>query len=200
MDIFDGVGGFTYTTTLDQPEIWTEDIRGWLAEGTPVMVCWNDWGGHWQVIVGYDTMGTESEQDDVILVADPYDTTDHNQDCLLYTSERRYYRQAQVVNQNPKKKKKYVRKPDRDPGRGFTIGGAIMAGIFALGAADEFFSALSRGGLLASLGDIFTPLAFCGVGLFLMYLGVTKSKKAKRYRKYMALILSLIHIWAFSMA
>ena len=102
--------------------------------------------------------------------------------------ERRYYRQAQVVNQNPKKKKKYVRKPDRDPGRGFTIGGAIMAGIFALGAADEFFSALSRGGLLASLGDIFTPLAFCGVGLFLMYLGVTKSKKAKRYRKYMALI------------
>ena len=31
--------------------------------------------------------------------------------------ERRYYRQAQVVNQNPKKKKKYVRKPDRDPGR-----------------------------------------------------------------------------------
>ena len=80
MDIFDGVGGFTYTTTLDQPEIWTEDIRGWLAEGTPVMVCWNDWGGHWQVIVGYDTMGTESEQDDVILVADPYDTTDHNQD------------------------------------------------------------------------------------------------------------------------
>ena len=65
---------------MDQPEIWTEDIRGWLAEGTPVMVCWNDWGGHWQVIVGYDTMGTESEQDDVILVADPYDTTDHNQD------------------------------------------------------------------------------------------------------------------------
>ena len=28
--------------------------------------------------------------------------------------ERRYYRQAQAVNQNPKKKKKYVRKPDRD--------------------------------------------------------------------------------------
>ena len=80
MDIFDGVGGFTYTTTLDQPEIWTEDIRGWLAEGTPVMVCWNDWGGHWQVIIGYDTMGTETQQDDVFIVADPYDTTDHCQD------------------------------------------------------------------------------------------------------------------------
>ena len=81
--------------------------------------------------------------------------------------ERRYYRQAQAVNQNPKKKKKYVRKPDRDPGRGFTIGGAIMAGIFALGAADEFFSALSRGGLLASLyaeRSFFQPLVVGDIG------------------------------------
>jgi len=44
------------------------------------MIGWNDWGGHWQVIVGYDNMGTETTQDDVIIVADPYDTTDHNQD------------------------------------------------------------------------------------------------------------------------
>jgi hypothetical protein len=41
------------------------------------MIGWNDWGGHWQVIIGYDTMGTEVEQDDVLIVADPYDTTDH---------------------------------------------------------------------------------------------------------------------------
>ena len=54
--------------------------QGWLAEGKPVMVCWNDWGGHWQVIIGYDTMGTETQQDDVFIVADPYDTTDHCQD------------------------------------------------------------------------------------------------------------------------
>ena len=31
MDIFDGVGGFTYTTTLEQPDIWMEDIQAWLA-------------------------------------------------------------------------------------------------------------------------------------------------------------------------
>ena len=56
------------------------------------MVCWNDWGGHWQVIIGYDTMGTETEQDDVIIVADPYDTTDHNQDGYgVYGAERFYY-------------------------------------------------------------------------------------------------------------
>ncbi len=82
-DIFDGVRGFTYTTTLDRGDagsIWMDDVQGWLAEGKPVMICWNDWGGHWQIIIGYDTMGTETEQDDVFLVADPYDTTDHNQD------------------------------------------------------------------------------------------------------------------------
>ena len=27
-------------------------------------------------------MGTETTQDDVLIVADPYDTTDHNQDTL----------------------------------------------------------------------------------------------------------------------
>ena len=73
MDIFDGVGGFTYTTNLDyedpSSEVWMDTIQGWLAEGKPVMVCWNDWGGHWQVIIGYDTMGTETQQDDVFIAA-----------------------------------------------------------------------------------------------------------------------------------
>ena len=96
MDLFDGVGGFTYTTTLDYAapaeEVWMDTIQGWLAEGKPVMVCWNDWGGHWQVIIGYDTMGTETTQDDVVIVADPYDTTDHNQDGYgVYSAERFLY-------------------------------------------------------------------------------------------------------------
>ena len=93
MDIFNGVGGFDMVTTYDRPEgIWMDDIQGWLAEGKPVMICWNDWGGHWQVIVGYDTMGTEAENDDVFLVADPYDTTDHNQDGYgVYPAERLMY-------------------------------------------------------------------------------------------------------------
>ena len=93
MDIFNGVGGFDMVTTYDYPDgIWVEDIQGWLAEGKPILIAWNDWGGHWQVIVGYDTMGTETTQDDVILVADPYDTTDHNQDGYgIYGAERFLY-------------------------------------------------------------------------------------------------------------
>jgi len=93
MDIFNGVGGFDMITTYDRPDgIGMDDIQGWLAEGKPVMICWNDWGGHWQVIIGYDTMGTKTEQDDVFLVADPYDTTDHDQDGYgVYPAERLMY-------------------------------------------------------------------------------------------------------------
>ena len=93
VDIFNGVGGFDIETTADYPDgIWMENIQNWLAEGRPVMICWNDWGGHWQIIIGYDTMGTETQQDDVFLVADSYDTTDHNQDGYgIYPAERLMY-------------------------------------------------------------------------------------------------------------
>lgn len=73
-------------------------------------------------------------------------------------------------------------------GKSFLIPGAILSAVFGLAAADEIFSALRFGTLLSSLPDIFTPLAFLGGGLFLLYLGVTKDKKARRYRNYLALI------------
>ena len=93
IDIFNGVGGFDITSSNDYPDgIWLDDIQGWLSEGKPVMISWNDWGGHWQTIIGYDTMGTENENDDVFLVADSYDTTDHNQDGYgIYPAERLMY-------------------------------------------------------------------------------------------------------------
>ncbi len=97
MEIFEGVGGFDLYTTFDCVdtvyEVFTlEYIQETLAAGQPIMVGWNDWGGHWQVIIGYDTMGTETTQDDVIIVADPYDTTDHNQDGYgVYGAERFIY-------------------------------------------------------------------------------------------------------------
>ena len=96
--IFETVGGFDITSTYDYPGdtiydfMTLEQIQTYLAEGIPVIIGWNDWGGHWQVIIGYDTMGTETAQDDVIIVADSYDTTDHNQDGYgVYPAERFYY-------------------------------------------------------------------------------------------------------------
>jgi len=98
LEIFEGVGGFDVYSTFD---VTTENvyetftlnyIQDTLKQGNPIMVGWNDWGGHWQVIIGYDTMGTETNQDDVLIVADPYDTTYHNQDGYgVYPAERFIY-------------------------------------------------------------------------------------------------------------
>lgn len=63
-----------------------------LSEGIPIMIGWDEWGGHWQVIIGYDDMGTDATQDDVLILADPYDTTDHNMDgYVLESFERLVY-------------------------------------------------------------------------------------------------------------
>ena len=51
-----------------------------IDAGIPVMVSWVDWAGHWQTIIGLDTMETESPYDDVLIIADSYDITDHCQD------------------------------------------------------------------------------------------------------------------------
>lgn len=97
IQVFQGVGGFDLFTTFEAGEdvysVFTLDyIQETLKESKPIMIGWNDWGGHWQVIIGYDTMGTETQQDDVIIVADPYDTTDHNQDGYgVYPAERFIY-------------------------------------------------------------------------------------------------------------
>ena len=81
---------YDYKDNLDA--ITMSFVRERIAAGIPILVGWNDWGGHWQVIIGYDTMGTEYEGDDVIIVADPFDTTDHNQDGYgVYGAERFIY-------------------------------------------------------------------------------------------------------------
>ncbi len=75
------------------PEAWVGDlIPELLANGIPMMIAWDEWGGHWQVIIGYDTMGTEATQDDVLVLVDAYDTNDHNQDgYFLEPFERLVY-------------------------------------------------------------------------------------------------------------
>ncbi len=90
------VGGFKIESTYDyaaNPDaVDAAFLRRRLRDGVPVIVGWNDWGGHWQVIIGYDDMGTDYPGDDVIIVADPFDTTDHNQDGYgVYGAERFLY-------------------------------------------------------------------------------------------------------------
>jgi hypothetical protein len=88
-----GVWNLYSTYDLEDPDYVPEDfILNTLKEGHPILLGWDDWGGHWQVIIGYDTMGTDTTADDVLILADPYDTTDHNQDGYYIISfERLYY-------------------------------------------------------------------------------------------------------------
>ncbi len=103
IDVFNGVGGFELISTNDYADVWSEvwidDFAGWLAEGKPIMIAWNDWGGHWVTIIGYDNMGTEAYNDDVFIIADSYDTTDHNQDGYGIIPAERFIYNFTMYNQ-----------------------------------------------------------------------------------------------------
>jgi hypothetical protein len=59
-------------------------LRENLKKGIPTMVEWMDWGGHWVVVTGYDTRGTETVWDDVIIFADSADGQDDRADGITY--------------------------------------------------------------------------------------------------------------------
>lgn len=78
--------------TFDNSADFMEWIINNLKNNTPIMVEWIDWAGHWSNIIGYDTMGTDSFGDDVLILADPYDTSDHLQDGYhIVPAERFFY-------------------------------------------------------------------------------------------------------------
>ncbi|MBQ8691773.1 MAG: C39 family peptidase [Synergistaceae bacterium] len=62
-----------------------------LKRNIPIMVENIEWGGHWRVIIGYDDLGTASTLDDVLIMADPYDTCDHKQDGYAVNNGEKFY-------------------------------------------------------------------------------------------------------------
>ena len=62
-----------------------------LKRGRPIMVENVEWGGHWRVIIGYDSMNTDSDLDDVLIFADSYDTSDHKQDGYTVGNGWRFF-------------------------------------------------------------------------------------------------------------
>jgi ABC-type bacteriocin/lantibiotic exporter with double-glycine peptidase domain len=83
--IFDAVGGVKYVSTFDydRENITPSLFIDFLKQGAPVIVGTNEWGGHWQIVIGYDTMDTETIEDNVLVLADPYDHSDHKQDGYI---------------------------------------------------------------------------------------------------------------------
>ena len=72
-------------------------IKKTLKNKEPIITLSNDWGGHYSVIIGYDDMGTKDYLgDDVIILADPYDTSDHMSDGYTIFSYERFYAQMGI--------------------------------------------------------------------------------------------------------
>lgn len=88
--------GWNADSKLDHPAFETYDsfrdfVRESLAKGRPIMVENVDWGGHWRVIIGIDTMHEASTLDDVLIMADPYDTADHRQDGYVAVNGEKFF-------------------------------------------------------------------------------------------------------------
>ena len=63
-----------------------------LSRGKPILVENVEFGGHWRVIIGCDNLGTsDNSYDDVLIFADPFDTSDHKQDGYSCGSLDRFY-------------------------------------------------------------------------------------------------------------
>ena len=125
-DMFQKVGGFDLVTTEDYAKagkpFGPEDIKATLKAGKPILAGWIDWGGHWQVIIGYDDMGTADTQDDVLIVADPYDTTDHKPGRLRHLPGRPILLHLRHVRPVPGKRGREPQSvPDRLSGPGEAV-------------------------------------------------------------------------------
>lgn len=66
-------------------------VQSHLRHNTPIIVENVDWGGHYRVIIGYDSLGTEYPGDDVIILADPFDLADHLQDGYNIANAQKFY-------------------------------------------------------------------------------------------------------------
>lgn len=95
----------------DATQAFVEDAKDsyfvkWLTDnikaGRPIMVEWGDWDGHWQAIIGYDNNGTPGIGDDILIFADPYDTSDHWQDGYYYYPLERWFFMWKDRNVAPK--------------------------------------------------------------------------------------------------
>ncbi len=77
--------------TPDTYEDFLRFVKEKLDANTPIMVETIDWAGHWRVIIGYDTLGTDFRGTDVLILADPYDTCTHFQDGYTAVPAEKFF-------------------------------------------------------------------------------------------------------------
>ena len=76
---------------FESPKDFEDYVIDRIDRGIPILIDWVDWAGHWQVLIGIDTCGTDDPYDDVLIFADPYDITDHFQDGYYIFSLGRFF-------------------------------------------------------------------------------------------------------------
>ena len=91
---FKNIGWYVEDSLSHEPFTEYEDFKNWvihnLQQNTPILVENVEWGGHWRVIIGYDTLGTDPIDDDILIMTDSYDTSDHNQDGYVINNVERF--------------------------------------------------------------------------------------------------------------
>ena len=75
---------------------FSEYIKNSLKNNESIIILSNDWGGHYTVVIGYDDMGTDNVLDDVVIIAEPFDTSDHMNDGYTIWSYERLYSQMPI--------------------------------------------------------------------------------------------------------
>lgn len=78
--------------TFDSSKAFAVWLTSQLKANHPIMAEWSDWDGHWIVLIGIDNNGTPNYYgDDILILADSYDTTDHWQDGYTIASLDKFF-------------------------------------------------------------------------------------------------------------
>ena len=93
-----------------------------------------------------------------------------------------------VGNVSPVRSPRQGKPVNLERGKGMMIAGIVIAAIFGIALVSGLPTVLMTEGLLQGLGLMSPVLGFFGGGLALVWAGAQRSKKAKRFRKYLALI------------
>jgi hypothetical protein len=79
-----------YNNRFNEPDEFEDYIIDAIDNWEFVLVNWVDYGWHWQGIIWIDTM-SEDVYDDVLIMADTADETDHNQDWYYIVPLWRFF-------------------------------------------------------------------------------------------------------------
>ena len=103
------INSLGYTTTSNEnfteenfPFNRTDQFTSWVKEilknNETIMVLWSDWSGTTSLIIGVDDMGHEAGDDQVVILADTYDTSDHLNDGYYILGLDKFFYNWQYIN------------------------------------------------------------------------------------------------------